>query len=70
MNNTKSLTTITAILVAAALAVGSFATTTTAFAYQKKGGGQENNKDGIHSKSIPVAKVLMIHSVAIVLMHK
>ncbi|MGC2429088.1 MAG: hypothetical protein WA421_18795 [Nitrososphaeraceae archaeon] len=32
--------------------------------------GQENSKDGIHSKSIPVAKVLMIHSVAIVLMHK
>jgi hypothetical protein len=69
MNNTKSLTAITAILVAAALVVESFATTT-AFAYQKKGGGQENSKDGIHSKSIPVAKVLMIHSVAIVLMHK
>jgi hypothetical protein len=49
MNNTKTLA-IAAILIAAILVVGTFAataTTQTALAYQKKrGGSQENSKDG------------------------
>jgi hypothetical protein len=51
MNNTKTLTAIVAILMAATLVVGTFAavaTTQTALAYQKKkrGGSQENSRDG------------------------
>jgi hypothetical protein len=47
MNNTKTLTAIAAMLVAATLVVGGTLASTTAFAYQqKKGGGQENSKNG------------------------
>jgi hypothetical protein len=49
MNNTKTLTAIAAILIAATLVVaGTLASsTTTAFAYQqKKGGSQQNSKNG------------------------
>jgi hypothetical protein len=49
MNNTKTLTAIAAILIAATLVVGGTlaSTTQTAFAYQqKKGGSQENSKNG------------------------
>jgi hypothetical protein len=47
MNNTKTLTAIAAILIAATLVVGGTFAATTAFAYQqKKGGSQENSKNG------------------------
>jgi hypothetical protein len=47
MNNTKTLTAIAAILIAATLVVGGTLVSSTAFAYKKKvGGGQENSKDG------------------------
>jgi archaellum component FlaF (FlaF/FlaG flagellin family) len=47
MNNTKTLTAIAAILIAATLVVGGTLASTTAFAYQqKKGGSQENSKNG------------------------
>ena len=50
MNNTKTLTAIAAILIAATLVVGgtlASSSTTTAFAYkQKKAGSQENSKNG------------------------
>jgi hypothetical protein len=50
MNNTKTLTAIVAILIAATLVVGTFAAaaaTQTALAYQKKrGGSQDSSKDG------------------------
>jgi hypothetical protein len=46
MNNTKTLTAIAAILMATTLVVGGTLASTTAFAYQKKGGGQENSKNG------------------------
>ena len=46
MNNTKTLTAIAAILIAATLVVGGTLASTTAFAYQqKKGGSQENSKN-------------------------
>ena len=47
MNNTKTLTAIAAILIAATLVVGGTLAATSAFAYQqKKGGSQENSKNG------------------------
>jgi hypothetical protein len=47
MNNTKTLTAVSAILIAATLVVGGTLASTTAFAYQqKKGGSQENSKNG------------------------
>jgi hypothetical protein len=47
MNNTKTLAAIAAILIAATLVVGVTFAATSAFAYQqKKGGSQENSKNG------------------------
>jgi ABC-type amino acid transport substrate-binding protein len=47
MNNTKTITAIVAIFMAATLVVGTFATTQPAFAFsqKKKGGGDKNSKN-------------------------
>jgi hypothetical protein len=55
MNNTKTLTAIAAILIAATLVVGATFAATPAFAYQKKGGVQENSKNG-NTVTIQAAK--------------